>query len=272
MTWAHSYLALDIGPIWQERDGPPEQNQDQTVQKVTLTDTHTAQHSSAPRFATTSATASTAPKLTPRINPASIKSPEAALTPLLELKARLASCVLCPISQTRTQTVFGNGVDRPEWLILGESPGYYEDLAGEAFVGRAGQLLDQALHAVQIDRHKNAYITNAIKCRAANDGKDRQPTDIELRNCTTYLHEQIDLLAPRLICVLGESAARSLLQLPSNDKVDISIDSLREQIFKYKNIPVVVSYHPTHLLRTPADKRLFWHDLCRAKNFLESAA
>ncbi len=271
MTWVHSYLALDIGPIWQERDGPPEKNHDQTIQKTTLSETHAAQHSSAP-IAVTSANAAKTPKISPRANPASIKTAEAALTPLLELKARMASCVLCPISQTRTQTVFGNGVDRPEWLILGESPGYYEDLAGDAFVGRAGQLLDQALHAVHLDRNKNSYITNAIKCRAANDGKDRQPTDIELGNCATYLHEQIDLLAPRLIFVLGENTARSLLHLPSNNNAEISIDSLREQIFRYKNIPVVVSYHPTHLLRTPADKRLFWHDLCRAKNFLEPAA
>jgi DNA polymerase len=170
-----------------------------------------------------------------------------------ELRARVAGCTRCKLSSTRTQTVFGVGDPRAEWLVVGEAPGADEDLKGEPFVGRAGQLLNAMLRAIGLARGE-VYIANVLKCRPPGN---RDPEGEEARECMPYLEEQIALLRPRIMLAVGRIAAQNLL------KTDAPLGRLRRQVhtFGESRVPLVVTYHPGYLLRTPADKRKAWEDL-----------
>lgn len=167
------------------------------------------------------------------------------------LEQRIKSCTDCPLHQERTNTVFGVGSKQAKWLILGEAPGQEEDKQGELFVGRAGQLLNSMLFAVGLQR-SDIFIANTVKCRPPNN---RDPHPTEILSCAPFLSRQIELLKPRLILILGRVAVRRLLQ-----KED-ALGKLRGKIHEYQNIPVVITYHPAYLLRSPSEKAKAWEDL-----------
>jgi DNA polymerase len=170
--------------------------------------------------------------------------------PLREL---VAGCTACDLCKTRTQTVFGVGNRRAEWLIIGEAPGAEEDRQGEPFVGRAGQLLDAMLLAIGLPR-ETVFIANVLKCRPPGN---RDPKPEEVSRCLPYLSNQIALLKPRIILAVGRIAAQNLLA------TDAPLARLRGKLhtFGEANTPLVITYHPAYLLRTPTDKRKAWEDL-----------
>jgi uracil-DNA glycosylase len=169
------------------------------------------------------------------------------------LRARVAACTRCTLSATRTQTVFGVGSLTAEWLIVGEAPGVEEDLRGEPFVGRAGQLLNSMLRAIGLAREQ-VYIANVLKCRPPGN---RDPSPLEAGECLPYLEQQIGLLKPKIMLAVGRIAAQNLLH------TDKTLGSLRQQVHRFgtSQLPLVVTYHPAYLLRTPGDKRKAWEDL-----------
>jgi uracil-DNA glycosylase len=175
------------------------------------------------------------------------------------LRAEVLQCTRCPLHLTRTQGVFGVGPRRADWLVIGEAPGAEEDRRGEPFVGAAGQLLDAMLRAIGLDRTKNVYIANVLKSRPPGN---RDPRPEEVAACLPFLVRQIALLRPKIMLAVGRIAAQNLLA------TDVPLGRLRGQVhhFGELNTPLVVTYHPAYLLRTPADKRKAWEDLKFARN------
>src|SRR3990167_921338 len=172
-----------------------------------------------------------------------------------ELKQRVRDCTACKLRAGCTQTVFGMGDEQAEWLFVGEGPGADEDAQGEPFVGQAGNLLDNMLLAIKLRRGKNVYIANIVKCRPPNN---RVPEADEIATCLPYLQRQIELIKPKLIVALGKTAATALLGC------DATLGSLRGTLHDYCGIPLVVTYHPAYLLRSPLEKAKAWQDLCFA--------
>jgi uracil-DNA glycosylase len=170
-----------------------------------------------------------------------------------QLRERVAACTRCGLAATRTQTVFGVGNLHAEWLVVGEAPGAEEDRAGEPFVGRAGQLLNSMLRAIGLAR-ADVYIANVLKCRPPHN---RDPLAGESVECLPFLEQQIALLKPKIMLGVGRIAAQNLL------RTDVSLGRLRQKVhtFGSSRVPLVVTYHPAYLLRTPADKRKAWEDL-----------
>ena len=176
------------------------------------------------------------------------------------LRDKVSSCTQCMLHKSRTQTVFGVGNPKADWMIVGEAPGAEEDRRGEPFVGRAGQLLDEMLHAVGLSREA-VYIANTLKCRPPNN---RDPAAEESAACRGYLERQIELIGPKLIVAVGRVAAQLLLE------TDAPLGRLRQQKHHLsdRQIPVIVTYHPAYLLRSPTQKRKAWLDLVLAKNII----
>nr|WP_241696961.1 uracil-DNA glycosylase [Mariprofundus sp. KV] len=170
---------------------------------------------------------------------------------LAALAEKAATCRLCGLAETRTQVVFGVGNPNADIVFIGEAPGRDEDAKGEPFVGRAGQLLDRMLAAIDLDRDR-AYIMNTIKCRPPNN---RDPRMDEVQSCNLWFEQQLELLQPKMICLLGRVAAQTVLE------TDAPLGSLRGQWHDYQGIPVWVTYHPAYLLRSPAQKQKSWLDL-----------
>jgi len=170
-----------------------------------------------------------------------------------QLRERVAACTRCGLSATRTQTVFGVGNLQAEWLVVGEAPGAEEDRQGEPFVGRAGQLLNAMLRAIGLKREQ-VYIANVLKCRPP---QNRDPVPAETMECLPFLDRQIALLKPRIMLVVGRIAAQNLL------RTDATLGSLRQRVHRFgaSDVPLVVTYHPAYLLRSPAEKRKAWEDL-----------
>lgn len=176
-----------------------------------------------------------------------------------KLAGQVAACAACPLSQQRKQAVLGVGDRNPDWLFVGEGPGAEEDTQGEPFVGQAGKLLDNMLAALEINRHSKVYIANAVKCRPPGN---RTPEPSEITTCQPYLAQQIALLKPKIIVLLGKAAVSSVL------KEDKTLASMRGSRFEYTGIPVVVTYHPAYLLRNLPDKAKAWEDLVFARKLL----
>ena len=170
------------------------------------------------------------------------------------LRSQVLTCTKCALHSTRTQGVFGVGSRTGDWLVIGEAPGAEEDRRGEPFVGRAGQLLDAMLKAIGLSRETNVYIANVLKSRPPGN---RDPKPEEVAACLPYLLGQIRLLQPRVILAVGRIAAQNLLA------TDTPLGKLRGKIhhFGELNTPLIVTYHPAYLLRTPSDKRKAWEDL-----------
>ena len=173
------------------------------------------------------------------------------------LETQVSTCKKCQLHESRTQTVFGAGNRHADWLIIGEAPGAEEDRQGEPFVGRAGKLLTEMLFACGLQR-ADVYIANILKCRPP---ANRDPAADEVACCHAYLQQQIALIQPQLILVVGRIAAHSLLQ------TDCQLGRLRGKVHHYGDtgIPVIVTYHPAYLLRSPLEKRKVWSDLQFAK-------
>jgi len=169
------------------------------------------------------------------------------------LEARVSECRLCDLHTSRTQTVFGVGNRNADWLVIGEAPGHDEDQQGEPFVGRAGQLLNAMLQAAGLQRGQ-VYIANILKCRPPNN---RDPKPEEVVCCEAYLLRQIELIKPRLILAVGRIAAQNLLATQT------PIGKLRGEVHQFRDtgIPVIATYHPAYLLRSPLEKRKSWQDL-----------
>jgi uracil-DNA glycosylase family 4 len=171
-----------------------------------------------------------------------------------ELQKQVTACTSCrELVANRTQTVFGAGNRNSDWLIIGEAPGVDEDRQGEPFVGRAGQLLNAMLAAIGLPR-KSVYIANILKCRPPGN---RDPKPEEAANCESFLLRQVDLIQPKLILSVGRISAQTLLQ------TDTPVGRLRGRVhyFGERQIPLVVTYHPAYLLRSPEQKAKSWEDL-----------
>lgn len=183
------------------------------------------------------------------------------------LREAVGACQACALCDSRQQTVFGVGNIEADWMIVGEAPGEEEDRRGEPFVGKAGQLLDRMLDALDLTRAeapaaKQVFIANVLKCRPP---ANRNPLPTEVAQCEPYLLRQMALVKPKVIVAMGRFAAQSLLK--STD----AIGRLRGKVHHVDGIPVVVTYHPAYLLRNPADKGLVWDDLCLAREIRQQA-
>jgi DNA polymerase len=178
------------------------------------------------------------------------------------LAAAVRGCTRCELHRGRTQTVFGVGRRDANLMVIGEAPGADEDRQGEPFVGRAGQLLNAMLQAIGFAR-QDVYIANILKCRPPSN---RDPRPEEAATCTPYLEQQIDLVRPGVILAVGRIAAQWLLQS------DAPIGRLRGQVLRYgePGTPLVVTYHPAYLLRSPLAKAKTWQDLCMVRQLLAS--
>jgi uracil-DNA glycosylase family 4 len=181
------------------------------------------------------------------------------------LRAAVAGCRACGLCESRTQTVFGVGNERARLMIVGEAPGENEDRQGEPFVGQAGKLLDNMLRAIGRTRaddtpERQVFIANTLKCRPP---RNRNPDPSETAMCAPFLEHQIELVQPRLLLAMGRFAAQSLL------RTDEPIGRLRGRVHRWRDIPVVVTYHPAYLLRSLAEKARAWDDLCLAASVLE---
>lgn len=182
----------------------------------------------------------------------STRNPEERSEGLRVLADEARACRLCTdLVCRRQQTVFGVGPHTARFVMFGEAPGAEEDRKGEPFVGPAGQLLDKILVATGLDRNQ-VYIMNALKCRPPNN---RTPTDVEIENCRPFFEAQLELLQPEYIVCWGSVAARAVL------KTNESIGRLRGRFYRYHQAKVLVTYHPSYLLRTPDAKKLTWQDM-----------
>lgn len=176
-----------------------------------------------------------------------------------ELAAAVRNCRLCALCETRTQTVFGTGSVQARLMVIGEAPGAEEDRQGEPFVGRAGMLLNSMLRAAGFERGE-VYIANSVKCRPPNN---REPSHEETDRCLPYLRRQIALLNPQAILCVGRIAAQRLLGSEE------TIGRMRGRVHQLDGVPVVVTYHPAYLLRSPGEKRKSWADLKLALQVLD---
>lgn len=177
-----------------------------------------------------------------------------------QLQTAVNQCTACPLHQTRTQAVFGVGDRNADWMIIGEAPGADEDRLGEPFVGRAGKLLDLMLRALGIAREQ-VYIANILKSRPPNN---RDPAQAEMQACWPYLLRQIELVQPKLMLAMGRIAAQSLLDTQT------AVGKLRGQVHQFAGRPLIVTYHPAYLLRSPQQKSKSWIDLQLALRTFQS--
>jgi uracil-DNA glycosylase len=176
------------------------------------------------------------------------------------LRAAVAACTACKLCQGRTNTVFGVGNERAQWMIVGEAPGEQEDLQGQPFVGKAGQLLDNMLRAIGLTREsgppeRQVFIANTLKCRPP---RNRNPEPDELAQCEPFLERQVALVQPKIILAMGRFAVQSLL------RSEEPVGRLRGRVHHYHGVPLIVTYHPAYLLRNLEDKAKAWDDLCLA--------
>ena len=180
------------------------------------------------------------------------------------LQAEVAGCTKCGLATTRTRTVFGVGNAQADWLVIGEAPGAEEDRQGKPFVGAAGKLLDSMLLAIDLSRDRNVFVANMLKCRPPNN---RDPRPGEVDACLPYLMRQIAAIKPKLILTVGRIAAQNLLA------TDAPLARLRGRVHRFGPLstPLIVTYHPAYLLRTPADKRKAWEDLKFARDYFKNS-
>lgn len=177
-----------------------------------------------------------------------------------DLQQQVSLCRACGLCETRTQTVFGVGNKHADWMLIGEAPGRDEDLQGEPFVGRAGQLLNEMIRAIGLQREQ-VYIANMLKCRPPNN---RDPQAVEVDACHAFLQRQIGLIQPKIILAVGRIAAQNLLHTTQ------PLAKLRGHQHSLENIPLVVVHHPAYLLRSLTEKAKAWDDLQFALSVYQS--
>ena len=176
---------------------------------------------------------------------------EAGAPSLAAIAEEVAACTLCGLSETRTRVVPGQGDAGARIMFVGEAPGADEDRQGLAFVGRAGQLLTKMIVAMGLDRDK-VFIANVLKCRPPGN---RDPAPNEVDRCLPFLKRQVALIRPEILVALGGHAMKNLLQ------TEASVGRMRGRVHDYDGTPLVVTYHPAFLLRSPDMKRAAWEDL-----------
>jgi len=187
-------------------------------------------------------------------------SPNDAAEALESFYKEINGCLLCSLGETRTKFVFGVGNPNADLMLIGEAPGRDEDLKGEPFVGRAGQLLDKILSAINLSREE-VYIANVLKCRPPNN---RDPLKTESDTCKPYLLRQIEIIKPKIILALGRVAGVWLTG------EDMSLGAMRGKTFSFGDSELMVTYHPAALLRNPGWKKPCWEDMQRVqKRYLE---
>jgi len=179
---------------------------------------------------------------------------------IISLKSKISDCQKCSLGKTRINFVFGVGNPNADIMFIGEAPGADEDEQGEPFVGKAGQLLNKILQAIQLKR-EDVFIANILKCRPP-DNRDPLPTEVE--KCEPYLIKQIELIKPIMIVCLGRIAAQTLLR--TKDTLSI----LRSKIHTYHGVPLYVTFHPAELLRNPNWKPAAWEDFKKIKSDYEN--
>ena len=180
---------------------------------------------------------------------------------LEDVRRVIGDCQRCKLCNSRTQIVFGVGNPQAALMFVGEGPGRDEDLQGEPFVGRAGQLLTEIITKGMKMRREDVYIANVVKCRPPDN---RTPEPDEIARCLPFLAKQIELVRPKVLVALGKVAAQALLE------TNAPITRLRGQWHRYRGIPLMPTLHPAYLLRNPADKRLVWEDIKQVIRALES--
>ena len=178
---------------------------------------------------------------------------------LNEFGTSISTCKKCNLGQHRNKFVFGVGDSHADLMLVGEAPGREEDLKGEPFVGRAGKLLDKILSSIKMDRHKNVYICNVLKCRPP---QNRDPLPNEVEKCEPYLLHQINLIKPKLIVALGRISGTTLLRM------DDTLKSMRGRLHDYHGTPLLVTYHPAALLRNSNLKKYTWEDFQFIRDFI----
>jgi uracil-DNA glycosylase family 4 len=183
--------------------------------------------------------------------PSAVRTVEGGCPPLEELRAIVTACEKCRLSKSRTQVVYGVGNPNADLMFIGEAPGRDEDIQGEPFVGRAGQLLTDIIKAMKLTRD-DVYIANVIKCRPPDN---RNPEPDELDECRPYIRRQVEIIQPRVIVTLGRFALQSLTEKA------FAISSVRGQWLEYNGVRVMPTYHPAYLLRNPAAKKEVWADM-----------
>ncbi len=185
---------------------------------------------------------------------------DAGVETLDQIRDRVKDCRNCGLAQTRTHLVFGVGDPHASLMIVGEAPGRDEDLQGEPFVGRAGQLLTNMLKAIQLER-ADVYIANVLKCRPPNN---RQPAPDEIVACSGILRDQIRAIRPRIILTLGTFATQAILNTTA------TISSLRGRFHPVDGVQVMPTFHPAYLLRNPDAKKYAWEDMKQVRALLRS--
>lgn len=170
---------------------------------------------------------------------------------LADIQADLGDCARCPLCRTRTHIVFGEGDPKAQLVFVGEGPGYDEDQSGRPFVGAAGRLLTKIITAMGLSREQ-VYICNIVKCRPPNN---RNPNPDEIGRCLPFLQRQLRAIRPRVVCALGNVAARTLLE------TDVPISRLRSRFHRVMDLALMPTYHPAYLLRNPEKKRDVWDDV-----------
>lgn len=262
--------ALDL-EVWTRRGGPQPAAQPLAAQAMAMADEPSAADYDGPEADAPSAPPSPRP-VAPRpalrappplllVEPAPAEPAYVAPADWAGLAEAVASCTRCKLCKTRTKTVFGVGPQDASLLVIGEGPGADEDQRGEPFVGKAGKLLDEMLNSIDRSRGSNAYIANVVKCRPPGN---RDPEADEVTACRPFLDRQIELIRPQLILALGRIAAQRLLAS------DAPLSKLRGPLQAYgaARTPVLISYHPAYLLRSPGEKAKSWVDLKRVHQLL----
>ena len=193
---------------------------------------------------------------------AAASSDARAQSSLQVLQSEAAVCTRCRLHEGRTTVVFGEGNPNADVMVVGEAPGQEEDRTGRPFVGQGGKLLDLLLMTAGFPR-ASVYICNTLKCRPPNN---RNPLPDEMEHCSSYLHGQIDAVAPRALIAVGKFAAQALLNSEE------SIGRLRGQVHSYRGIPLIVTYHPAYILRSPQQGRVAWPDFQLLRQVLDEQA
>lgn len=180
---------------------------------------------------------------------------------LKQVRDELGDCQRCRLAKDRKQIVYGIGNPNADLVLVGEAPGQQEDLTGEPFVGRAGQLLTRMLGTIGLEREQ-VYICNVIKCRPP---QNRDPLSDEVASCSPFLHRQLRAIEPKVIVTLGRFAAATVVGVEAN------LGELRKRIGSWNGVPIVSTYHPSYLLRTPHMKRAAWEDLLVVRRLLRES-
>ena len=194
---------------------------------------------------------------------AEVSGSQSSASPLTieSISSKIQKCTHCQLARTRTNVVPGEGVPHPDVLVIGEGPGYDEDMQGRPFVGKAGILLDKMLAAINLSRNTNCFIANIVKCRPP---QNRDPFPEEEEACFSFLEAQIKVLKPKMILCMGRISGQKMLNTQE------PVGKLRGNFFEYNGIPLMITYHPSALLRNQDLKRPAWDDLKKFRQKLDS--